>query len=130
VKVRGERAYARARRGEDFQMPERIVSVLRFAELWRVGEPGRGEPVRAGYEIECGSGTYVRSLIADLDDGYCLNLRRTAIGPFDVLDAVPPPPRGETWSDPPLISLERVRERLGGARPRETRSPKHPAAPG
>ena len=32
---------------------------------------------RAGYEIECGSGTYVRSLIADLGDAYCLTLRRT-----------------------------------------------------
>ena len=38
VKVRGERAYARARRGEDFQMPERIVSVYSFAELWRLGD--------------------------------------------------------------------------------------------
>ncbi len=65
-------------------MPERIVSVYSFDRAVALGDPARGEQVRAGYEIECGSGTYVRSLIADLGDGYCLNLRRTAIGPFDV----------------------------------------------
>jgi tRNA pseudouridine55 synthase len=37
--------------------------------------------------VECSSGTYVRSLIADLGDAYCLELRRTRIGPFEVVDA-------------------------------------------
>jgi tRNA pseudouridine55 synthase len=99
VKIEGERAYLRARRGERFEMPERIVSVYRFEQLWRAGE-------RAAYEIECGSGTYVRSLIADLNDAYCLQLRRMAIGPFEVAAAVAPPARGVPWSDPPLIALE------------------------
>ena len=80
-------------------MPERVVSVHRFEQLWRKG-------ARAAFEIECGSGTYVRSLIADLGDAYCLELTRTAIGPFEVADAVPPPPHGEPWADPPLIALE------------------------
>ena len=35
---------------------------------------------RAAFAIECSSGTYVRSLIADLGDAYCLELRRTGIG--------------------------------------------------
>jgi tRNA pseudouridine55 synthase len=39
--------------------------------------------------IECSSGTYVRSLVADLGDAYCVELRRTRIGPFDVADADP-----------------------------------------
>jgi tRNA pseudouridine55 synthase len=86
VKVGGERAYKRARRGESFQMPERIVDVHRFTQRWR-------EDDRACFEIECSSGTYVRSLIADLGDAYCESLRRTAIGPFEVGDAVAPPPR-------------------------------------
>jgi tRNA pseudouridine55 synthase len=109
VKVGGERAYKRARRGESFQMPERIVTVHRFEQRWR--EPGdaaaqaAGRLPRAAYEIECGSGTYVRSLIADLGDAYCVELRRTAIGPFEVRDAVAPPPRGERWEDPPLIAF-------------------------
>ena len=80
VKVRGERAYRRARRGEAIAMPPRIVEVHRFEELRREG--GRAE-----FGIECSSGTYVRSLIADLGDAYCLELRRTAIGPFTVEEA-------------------------------------------
>jgi tRNA pseudouridine55 synthase len=106
VKVAGERAYRRARRGELFEMPERIVDVHRFEQRWRRREEGEGGLERAAYEIECGSGTYVRSLIAALGDGYCLELRRTAIGPFEVADAVAPPRRGESWSDPPLLALE------------------------
>jgi len=80
VKVGGERAYARARRGEAVEPAEREVTVTRFEALWRDGE-------RAGLAIECSSGTYVRSLVADLGDAYCLALRRTAIGAFDVADA-------------------------------------------
>ncbi len=77
IKVGGERAYRRARRGEEFEMPERLVTVYRFAELARDAET-------AEFEIECSSGTYVRSLIADLGDAYCTELRRTRIGPFAV----------------------------------------------
>jgi len=80
VKVGGRRAYALARRGEVVEIPEREVRVDRFEELWRDGD-------RAAFAIECSSGTYVRSLIAGLEDAYCLELRRTGIGPFDVADA-------------------------------------------
>jgi tRNA pseudouridine55 synthase len=80
IKLGGERAYARARRGEELEMPPRLVTVHRFEELWREGD-------RAEFEIECSSGTYVRSLIADLGDAYCAELRRIAIGPFSVEEA-------------------------------------------
>jgi len=80
VKIGGERAYAKARRGEVVETAEREVTVTRFEQLWR-------EDDRAGLVIECSSGTYVRSLVADLGDAYCLELRRTAIGPFDVAGA-------------------------------------------
>jgi tRNA pseudouridine55 synthase len=83
VKISGQRAYALARAGHDeLDLPEREVEVYRFAELWRAGD-------RRGFEIECSSGTYVRSLIADLGDAYCKELRRTTIGPFAVQDADP-----------------------------------------
>ncbi len=84
VKVGGERAYKKARRGEEVEMPPRIVTVHRFDELSREGD-------RAEYEIECSSGTYVRSLIADLGDAYCEELRRTRIGPFSVSEAAEAP---------------------------------------
>jgi tRNA pseudouridine55 synthase len=80
VKIGGERAYARARRGEVVETAEREVLVTRFEQLWREGD-------RAGLLIECSSGTYVRSLVADLGDAYCAELRRTAIGAVDVADA-------------------------------------------
>jgi tRNA pseudouridine55 synthase len=80
VKVGGRRAYALARAGEEVELAEREVDVARFDLLWRDGE-------RAAFAIECGSGTYVRSLVAGLGDAYCLELRRTRIGSFDVADA-------------------------------------------
>jgi tRNA pseudouridine55 synthase len=80
IKVGGQRAYRRARRGEAIEVPERIVDVHRFELVERAGE-------RAELEIECSSGTYVRSLIADLGDAYCERLRRTRIGPFSVEEA-------------------------------------------
>lgn len=82
LRVDGERAYARARRGEEVELPEREVEVHAFDELRRDG-------ARRTFRIRCGSGTYVRSLIADLGDAYCEELRRTAIGPFEVADADP-----------------------------------------
>jgi tRNA pseudouridine55 synthase len=82
VHIGGVRAYARARRGEVVEVPERVVHVDRFVQRWRRDD-------RAEFEIECSSGTYVRSLVADLGDAYCEALRRTAIGPFEVRDADP-----------------------------------------
>lgn len=82
VKVAGRRAYKLARSGVDVELPEREVEIYRFTERWRDGD-------RRGFEIECSSGTYVRSLIAELGDAYCEALRRTRIGSFDVAEADP-----------------------------------------
>jgi tRNA pseudouridine55 synthase len=80
VRVGGERLYRKAHRGETVETPEREVEVYR-AEL--LGSDTGG----AKYEIECSAGTYIRTLIETLDDAYCAELRRTAIGPFEVDDA-------------------------------------------
>lgn len=80
LKVSGARAYALARQGVELQLSEREVTIHRFEERWRDRD-------RRGFEIECSSGTYIRSLIADLGDAYCETLRRTRIGPFDVAEA-------------------------------------------
>lgn len=82
VKINGQRAYKRARAGETFEMPEREVTVHRFEETRRAG-------AERDFVIECSSGTYVRSLIADLGDAYCTALRRTRIGDFDISDSDP-----------------------------------------
>lgn len=76
VKVKGERLYKRAHRGEeDEDRPVREVTVHRADLL-------ESDDSRAVYEIECSSGTYVRTLIETLDDAYCEALRRTAVGPL------------------------------------------------
>ena len=79
VKVEGERLYRKAHRGETVETPTRSVTIHR-AELLGSGEG------TASFEIECSSGTYVRTLIETLEDAYCESLRRTAIGPFTVPD--------------------------------------------
>jgi tRNA pseudouridine55 synthase len=83
VKVAGKRAYESARKGKEVDIPEREVEVTRFEQTAREGD-------RATFAIDCASGTYVRSLIADLNDAYCLELRRTKIGGFSVEDAGAP----------------------------------------
>jgi tRNA pseudouridine55 synthase len=80
VRVGGERLYRKARRGESVATPPRDVEIRRAELLERDAESAR-------YEIECSSGTYVRTLIETLGDAYCSELRRTAIGPFRVEDA-------------------------------------------
>ena len=80
VKIGGERAYARARRGEVVETEPRPVTVYRADLLSHEG--GRAE-----FEIECSAGTYVRTLISDLGDAYCERLERTAVGPFRIEDA-------------------------------------------
>jgi tRNA pseudouridine55 synthase len=82
VKVGGRRAYALARAGVAVELAERDVEVYRFEERWR-------DRARRGFSIECSSGTYVRSLIAELGDAYCEALRRTRIGPFAVEESDP-----------------------------------------
>jgi tRNA pseudouridine55 synthase len=80
VKVSGERLYRKAHRGESVETPTRRVTVRRAALI-------ESDPERATFEIECSSGTYVRTLIETLEDAYCEELRRTAIGPFSVPEA-------------------------------------------
>jgi tRNA pseudouridine55 synthase len=80
VRVGGERLYEKAHRGEVVETPERDVQVHRAELLSSDGE-------RAHYEIECSAGTYVRTLIETLEDAYCEELRRTAVGPFRVENA-------------------------------------------
>jgi tRNA pseudouridine55 synthase len=80
VKVAGRRAYDLARAGETPELKPRPITVHRAELLWH-------EDDRAAFEIECSSGTYVRSLVTDLGDAYCEELERTAIGPFRLEDA-------------------------------------------
>jgi len=86
VKVDGERAYKRARRGEDVAPAARKTMVYAVDLL-------RFEPPEAEIEVECGKGTYIRSLAHDLGEklgcgAHLSALTRTRVGPFKIEDAI------------------------------------------
>ena len=85
VKVKGKRAYKLARSGEKFTLAARRVSVYRV-ELVRYDYP------ELELDIECGAGTYVRSLGRDLAEslgtGAVMSaLVRLSVGHFHLDDA-------------------------------------------
>ncbi|HEU0207181.1 MAG TPA: tRNA pseudouridine(55) synthase TruB [Pseudolysinimonas sp.] len=107
IKVDGRRSYERARSGEKVALSPRQVTVSRF-EI--VDERREAPFLDLDVVVECSSGTYIRALARDLGagllgkegamGGHLTALRRTAVGPFAVTDAVP--------AD--AISLESVRD--------------------
>ncbi len=86
VKVEGRRAYERARRGETVTLKARKALVYRIELL-------RFEPPEVEIEVECGRGTYIRSIAHDLGEAlgcgaHLSALTRTRVGPFGIEDAV------------------------------------------
>ena len=80
IKISGERAYDLARDGETVEIPSREVEVHRLTLL-------NCEADKAHFEVECGKGTYVRSLARDFGRdlgcyGHISSLRRTFVAPF------------------------------------------------
>jgi tRNA pseudouridine55 synthase len=88
VKVAGQKAYAMARRGEEVELAARPVEVYSL-DVVEYDYP------RLVLDIDCGSGTYVRSLGRDLARSLATaavmsGLVRTAIGPFSLDTALVP----------------------------------------
>jgi tRNA pseudouridine55 synthase len=106
VKIGGERAYKLARRGVTVDMPLRRSQVHELDVI--AYSP---ESVRIALHVS--SGTYVRA-IAEALGGHCTTLRRTAVGPFSVDEAVADPDTVELTSVAsalerlPADALERV----------------------
>lgn len=87
IKVDGERLYAKARRGEDVEVPVRAVVIHRLELI-------DAAPPEFTIAVTCSKGTYIRSLAADIAaalglHGHLVALRRTAVAHLDVVDAVP-----------------------------------------
>ncbi|MGM7647631.1 tRNA pseudouridine(55) synthase TruB [Nocardia sp. JW2] len=109
IKIDGERAYARARAGEDVQLAARPVTVSRFDVLARRES---GDFVDLDVEVDCSSGTYIRALARDLGaalgvGGHLTALRRTRVGPFTLehartLDEL----AAAAEAEQPLLSLD------------------------
>jgi tRNA pseudouridine55 synthase len=104
VKIGGERAYKLARRGVEVEMPVRRSTVHALDVIAYTGET-------VTLDVRVSSGTYIRSLAIALD-GHCAGLRRTAVGPFSVDDAMTP----ETFAVERLLTEDEVVERVEAAR--------------
>jgi tRNA pseudouridine55 synthase len=102
IKIEGERAYDLARDGETFEIPPREVEIDRL-DLVETTPEGH-----AVLEVECGKGTYVRSLARDMGRdlgcfGHVAWLRRVEVEPFsedelvrlDALEAASPRTRAD-----------------------------------
>lgn len=96
LKQGGEPLYLKARRGEAVKAPAREVEVHRLDLLAHEGE-------RLRLHVECGSGTYVRSLAVDLGESlgcgaHLTALRRLWVDPFRT---------------PAMVTLAELEERAG-----------------
>jgi len=85
LKQGGEPLYAKARRGDDIEAPVRDVHVQRL-ELLELDQSDPARPLLR-LRVECGSGTYVRSLVRDLGEtlgcgAHVAVLRRLWVEPF------------------------------------------------
>ena len=85
IKINGQRAYKLARKGADFEMPKRKVTIYNIEIL---------EYEYPILKLRChvSSGTYIRTLAEDIGEklgvgAYCESLRRLKIGEYDVKDA-------------------------------------------
>jgi tRNA pseudouridine55 synthase len=114
IKIAGERAYDLARDGEAVEIPAREVEIGRFDLI----EHGRDATI---FEIECGKGTYVRSLARDMGRdlgcfGHIATLRRTEVDPFtaddlisvDALIAASPRQDGKSDDEGPSLDFSAV----------------------
>ena len=89
IKVNGERAYKKARQGEEVALKARPVTVHGF-DVRAVRRSG--ETIDVDVSVRCSSGTYIRSLARDLGaalgvGGHLTALRRTAVGPYGLAQA-------------------------------------------
>lgn len=86
LKRGGEPLYAKARRGEAIEVDEREVDVHAF-DLLNAADLLDGDEPLLRLHVECGSGTYVRSLVRDLGEllgcgAHVAELRRLWVDPF------------------------------------------------
>ncbi len=85
IKIKGQRAYKKARKGEKFEMPKRKVTIYEL-DLIDYKFP------EVSFRVRCSSGTYVRTLGQDIAKtlgtvGYLTKLRRTQIGDYGISEA-------------------------------------------
>ena len=117
VKIDGERAYKKARDGEEMTLAARPLWVEELVLVDRL------DADHAVFEMTCGKGGYVRSIARDLGErlacfGHVKSLRRIWSGPFDAEDgmsldqveALARTPELDAFLRPLALGLEDVKE--------------------
>ena len=94
VHFKGERAYKRMRRGEIFDLPDKVVTINELLLLNWSQKSGQIE-----IKVSCSAGTYIRSLARDIGisigcGGYLKELRRTEALGFKEAQAICLPEKG------------------------------------
>jgi tRNA pseudouridine55 synthase len=109
IQIGGQRMYDLARRGDQVDLPPRTVEIDRIDLVdWQL-------PL-AVVDVVCGKGTYIRSLARDLGmalgcGAHLQALRRTAVGPLVISDAIPleqllvDPAQIQQWLLPPEAAV-------------------------
>jgi tRNA pseudouridine55 synthase len=106
IKVDGERAYARARKGEPVDLPARRVTIhgLDVVEV---------ELPDVAIRVHCSSGTYIRAIARDLGSalgvgGHLTSLRRTSVGPFTLAESHTLDDLADNWATTSIADAARA----------------------
>ncbi|MFT4081978.1 MAG: tRNA pseudouridine(55) synthase TruB [Nocardioides sp.] len=129
IKVDGKRAYQRVRAGESVELPARPVTIheltvhdIRAGRAGQAGQAGPDGPdgpakglavVDVDISLRCSSGTYVRAIARDVGTalgvgGHLIALRRTAVGPYRLAEAVSLDELAERYRVLPLAEAARA----------------------
>lgn len=131
IKIKGQKMYEAARAGKPLAAPPRAVTIHKFELIGKIAsrlpvpersDGGQASPTaprndEAYFRIHCSSGTYIRALARDLGKAlgtaaYVSELRRTAIGPIRVSEAVSLNNLNQKTIEQFLISTESLLSRL------------------
>lgn len=86
IKVNGQRAYDLARKGVEFELKSREITIFSLKMT-------QNNEDFADFEAKCSKGTYIRTLAHDIcqklgTQGHVVRLERLQVGDFDVKNAL------------------------------------------
>jgi len=128
IRKNGKRLYEEARKGkteDDLEIEARPVEIYNLEYLSH-DQDGNTLPC-FGLDVECGGGTYIRSLVRDLGNslGTCAtmtSLERTQQGPFTLEDALPK----DLWNQETIYAeVEKWNAILSKSMPTSTTNDEH-----
>lgn len=109
IKVDGERAYEKMRRGESVELPARQVTIEELTVHSVQANEHMGMPVvDIDVSVACSSGTYIRAIARDLGEelgvgGILTSLRRARVGEFTLDDSLS---IEQLEQEPTIMSME------------------------